>query len=123
MHRWLQAWQRRQLAPLLSLFTNDARYINVSLGLKASGKADLSRLFGRILHETDGEIAWDYMQSNERVFIIAWNRTCRKISMPNNAIHARSGQLITCRGVSILHPRFDLVENCEEYWSSYSRAT
>jgi hypothetical protein len=120
--QWVEAWERRQLAPLLLLFTDDASYTNLTLNFRARGKGELSCLLGRMLHDSDGTIALNSVESDDRKIVVTWTRTCTRISGPKGVICAPLRQCIIFVGTSTLLPRLDRVEACQEDWHGYGEA-
>jgi len=117
--RWVDAWKQRQLAPLLSLFSDDADYKNSTLNVYARGKKELTHLFAKMLHDCDGTIALQSVQEEGRKVTVTWVRTCTRVLGYDGNIHTPSCQTIRFAGLSRLEIVSGRVQVCLEDWFEY----
>jgi hypothetical protein len=118
---WLGAWQSKKLGRLLSLFHDDATYINATLRTEVHEKLELGSLFGRMLHNggaiTKVGVGWAGGKT-----IVRWKRSGANVRSDDCGRLLPSRQSIAFEGTSIFDVVDDLVVTCHEDWSEYPKA-
>jgi hypothetical protein len=114
--RWVSAWTRRDLEMLLSLFTEDATYEDITLGGSAEGKAELRGFFSTLFHSSDLDMTvrsarYDVIRNEVEA---EWERSGSRV--PGWHIALNPGG-IAVRGRSLLLIVKGKIRSCSDRWN------